>query len=170
MCFRHSQNRTAVCREIFPLFIFAPFALVVTRKIYDGVNSNSSNYFSSKKKTVWANLRQGKIISKWRRVKITWSENNPVYHISYEDYVFLGDLKGQDNSDRYLCRFMLQLCCWMPDCIIYILFWDIFIEAMSCSANIKNKIEWNVQQHCPTIQYWVGVRWDEWRFKLYQQV
>lgn len=57
--------------NIWPHFIFAPFALV-SRQIEDWVNSNFSYYLSFNTTVSGENSRLGKTVFKCRKEKITW--------------------------------------------------------------------------------------------------
>lgn len=67
-------------RNIRLRLFFALFALAGSGQVQDWATFYVSNYFTSViDNFVWANTRQGEIVCKLKRAKITQGENNPVY-------------------------------------------------------------------------------------------
>lgn len=93
-------------------FLFAPFALVVTRRIQDWANSNFSNFFLLEQnfQNDWANSRRGETVFKWRSAEIQ-GENNPVYSSTF--------IRGLRN---WLLRWSSKNCPLNCNIYYYILF------------------------------------------------
>lgn len=70
--------------DICHRFIFAPFALIVSKQLYDWVNSNVSNHIISLFEiNLFAILKWGKTSLQVEKGKTTQGENNPVYSIYF---------------------------------------------------------------------------------------